>query len=283
MFRYTVQNSYRRPIPVDTPVVTCRQFQIATYASRNSKPRPIREITWPIFSLEINQNFRKRECKSSNTTWKYSIFEVTQRPSKFIQLIYKIFSEINTDSFHIMIIIGFSGTLYSIHNLKSWSLRLFEDVVEKKKSRCNTDYRVTNYTFISGTLEKTSSTIERDRYTRSLLASWTVHLGVQRVQGDFRSASANIDTVDMQVHTRELPSDRVSLLTTDSSGFSDINVGKHDFHSLNAELRSPLDSVVAGCCLLKIESYIFRKGTRESIYVASSNPLTEGTKTIGSK
>lgn len=87
----------------------------------------------------------------------------------------------------------------------------------------------------------------------------------------------------MQVHTRELPSDRVSLLTTDSSGFSDINVGKHDFHSLNAELRSRLDSVVAGCCLLKIESYIFRKGTRESIYIASSNPLTEGTKTIGSK
>lgn len=91
----------------------------------------------------------------------------------------------------------------------------------------------------------------------------------------------------MQVHTREFPSDRVSLLTTDSSGFSDINVGKHDFHSLNAELRSRLDSVVAGCCLLKIESYIFRKverpGTRESIYIASSNPLTEGTKTIGSK
>lgn len=133
MFRYTVQNSYRRPIPVDTPVVTCRQFQIATYASRNSKPRPIREITWPIFSLEINQNFRKRECKSSSTTWKYSIFEITQRLSKFIQLIYKIFSEINTDSFHIMIIIGFSGTLHSIHNLKLLVLEIIRRRCREKE------------------------------------------------------------------------------------------------------------------------------------------------------
>lgn len=177
MFRYTVQNSYRRPIPVDTPVVTCRQFQIATYASTpllrvTLNHDPFAKLLGRFFPSRLIRTF-ENECKSSNTPWKYSIFEVTQRPSKFIQLIYKIFSEINTDSFHIMIIIGFSGTraLYSIHNLKSWSLRLFEDVVEKKKSRCNTDYRVTNYTFISGTLEKTSSTIERDRYTRSLLAS----------------------------------------------------------------------------------------------------------------
>lgn len=104
---------------------------------------------------------------------------------------------------------------------------------------------------------------------------------VQRVQGDFRSASANIDTVDMQVHTREFPSvspPRVQLMP-DSSGFSDINVGKQGSHSLNAELHSRL-----GCSrmrLLKIESYIFRKveqrrGTRErEIYFASSNGLRE--------
>lgn len=44
--------------------------------------------------------------------------------------------------------------------------------------------------------------LERDRRNKKFSSWRTVHLRVQRVQGDFRSASANIDTVDMQVHTR---------------------------------------------------------------------------------
>lgn len=66
-----------------------------------------------------------------------------------------------------------------------------------------------------------------------------------------------------------------SRLIPDSSGFSDINVGKHDSHSLNAELRSML--VVPGCCLLeRSKACIFRnverRGTlrRESIFIYRS-------------
>ena len=76
-----------------------------------------------------------------------------------------------------------------------------------KKSWCNTDYRVTvfsctNYTFISGTLGGGKNLLKRDRRNKKFSSWRTVHLRVQRVQGDFRSASANIDTVDMQAHTR---------------------------------------------------------------------------------
>lgn len=152
-----------------------------------------------------------------------------------------------------------------------------------KKSWCNTDYRVTvfsctNYTFISGTLGGGKNLLERDRRNKKF-SSWN--------GASSRATSARRLPLGLRkywhrryagAHTRVhslLAACLSSRLIPDSSGFSDINVGKHDSHSLNAELRSML--LVPGCCLLeRSKACIFRnverRGTlrRDSIFIYQS-------------
>lgn len=153
-----------------------------------------------------------------------------------------------------------------------------------KKSWCNTDYRVTvffctNYTFISGTFggggelagegsaQQEVLLLENGASSRATSAR-RLPLGLRKYWHR-RYAGAHT-----RVHSL-LAACLSSRLIPDSSGFSDINVGKHDSHSLNAELRSML--VVPGCCLLeRSKACIFRnverRGTlrRESIFIYRS-------------